>query len=130
MPKYFEKQVIYKALSELCRKYNISYGCESTGFGKELSEFLDKLSTETGTETNADVIRRMTNEQLAEFISRVEFGDFSAVYGVTFCDLCEKDGNSLNLDCDGCLRHWLDSPATDCFGILYETGGKDVENAD
>ncbi len=94
------------------------------------SESAEKQESEAQVETNADVIRRMTNEQLAEFISRVEFGDFSAVYGVTFCDLCQKDGNSLNLDCDGCLKHWLDSPATDCFGILYETGGKDVENPD
>lgn len=84
-----------------------------------------KTNTESKATTNADIIRRMTNEQLAEFISRVEIGDFSALdYGVTFCDICKKDGNSLNLDCDGCLRHWLDSPATDIFGLLYKAGEK------
>lgn len=74
--------------------------------------------------TNADVIREMTNEQLVEFIQSAGIGDLD--YAITFCDLCQKDGgNALNLDCNGCLRHWLDSPATDVFGLAY-SDGKDV----
>lgn len=77
--------------------------------------------------TNADVIRGMTTEQLFEFISDVEIGDLD--YGVTFCDLCKKDGgNSLHLDCDGCLRHWLDQSATEVFGLLYQPSGNTLQN--
>lgn len=85
----------------------------------------DDKNTPRKTETNADVIRRMDNNQLAEFISRVSIGDFSSdYYGVTFCNLCEKDGgNALGFDCDGCLKHWLDSPATDVFGLLDGISG-------
>lgn len=63
-------------------------------------------------------------------LSDVMIGDFSSNdYGVTFCDLCEKDGgNSLHLDCDGCLRHWLDQPATEVFGLLYQPGGNTLQN--
>ncbi len=56
--------------------------------------------------TNADRIRNMTNEELAEFLERFELGDID--YAVTFCDLCREGGNALNLDCSGCLRHWLE----------------------
>ncbi|MDE7156723.1 MAG: hypothetical protein K2O02_01975 [Lachnospiraceae bacterium] len=58
-------------------------------------------------ETNADRIRKMTNKELAELLERFELGDID--YAVTFCDLCKEDGNELNLDCSGCLRHWLES---------------------
>lgn len=57
--------------------------------------------------SNADRIRNMTNEELAEFLERFELGDID--YSVTFCDLCKEGGNALNLDCSGCLRHWLES---------------------
>ncbi len=72
-----------------------------------------------GDKTNADVIRQMDNNQLAEFLRSFELGDVD--YAVTFCDLCRKDGNTLNLDCDGCLKHWLDNPAEDVFGLLYNS---------
>ena len=38
--------------------------------------------------TNADVIRKMTDEQLYEFLSCWEQQDID--YAVTFCDLCEQ----------------------------------------
>ena len=66
--------------------------------------------------TNADVIRQMTNEQLARFIDTVEIGDLD--YSITFCNMCKGVGNVLNLDCDGCLRHWLNANAGDTFGLL------------
>lgn len=55
--------------------------------------------------TNADAIRAMTDEELAEFLITLKDGDID--YSVTFCSLCIEEGNALNLDCDGCLKHWL-----------------------
>ena len=56
--------------------------------------------------TNADRIRAMTDEELAEFISRIEIGDFGPqVYGKTFCDLC-----SGQYECDDCRLWWLQQP--------------------
>lgn len=55
---------------------------------------------------NADKIRSMTDEELADFIQRVQFGDFSNLdYGKTFCDMC--DGQ---YECDDCLKSWLKQP--------------------
>ena len=51
--------------------------------------------------TNADRIRSMTDEELANFIDRVEMGDFD--YSKSVCNLC--DGF---YDChDDCLLAWL-----------------------
>ena len=65
--------------------------------------------------TNAEKIRRMTTDELQELISAFECGDID--YSVTFCDMCEDSGNTLNLDCDGCLRRWLNSDADDYNGL-------------
>lgn len=55
--------------------------------------------------TNADHIRAMSDEELMEFISRVEIGDFNTSdYGKTFCGLCDFDS------CDECLLDWLQQP--------------------
>ena len=73
--------------------------------------------------TNADCIRRMSDEQLYEFLSEWECGDID--YSVTFCDLCNEAtkrgevGNVLNLDCDGCRKHWLQRDAVDYGGLMY-----------
>ena len=57
--------------------------------------------------TNADRIRAMSDEELAEFISRVEIGDFGALdYSKTFCDLCNGQ-----YECDDCRLWWLKQPA-------------------
>ena len=66
--------------------------------------------------TNADVIRNMTDEQLDDFLARFEEHDIS--YEITFCDFCKKGGNELNLDCDGCRKHWLQSDANAYNGLL------------
>ena len=57
--------------------------------------------------TNADKIRQMTDEELADFLEEVEMGDID--YSITFCDMCKEGGNALGLDCSGCLLHWLKS---------------------
>ena len=67
--------------------------------------------------TNADCIRRMSDEQLYEFLSEWECGDID--YSITFCDLCKQGGNELNLDCDGCRKHWLQRDAVDFGGLMY-----------
>lgn len=86
--------------------------------------------------TNADVIRNMTDDELYDFLSSWEYADID--YAVTFCDLCMNDkreggqGNELNLDCDGCRRHWLEEDADGFLGLngwLRHNGykGKEVE---
>lgn len=60
-------------------------------------------------QTNADRIRTMSDKELAEFLERFRFELGDIDYAVTFCDLCKEDGNELNLDCSGYLRHWLES---------------------
>lgn len=67
--------------------------------------------------TNADCIRRMSDEQLDEFLAEWECGDID--YSITFCDLCKESGNELNLDCDGCRKHWLQRDAVDVGGLMY-----------
>lgn len=57
--------------------------------------------------TNGDKIRSMTDEELAEFISRIQIGDFSNLdYGKTFCDLCNEQ-----YECDDCLKWWIKQQA-------------------
>ena len=56
--------------------------------------------------TNADRIRAMSDEELSEFISRIEIGDFGPqVYGKTFCDMCKGQ-----YECDDCRLWWLQQP--------------------
>lgn len=57
--------------------------------------------------SNADRIRAMSDEELSEFISRIEIGDFGPqVYGKTFCDMCKGQ-----YECDDCRLWWLQQPA-------------------
>ena len=57
--------------------------------------------------SNADRIRDMSDEELAEFISRIEIGYFGPqVYGKTFCDMCK-----VQYECDDCRLWWLQQPA-------------------
>lgn len=67
--------------------------------------------------TNADCIRGMNDEQLYDFLSEWECGDID--YSITFCDLCKQGGNELNLDCDGCRKHWLQRDAVEYGGLMY-----------
>lgn len=79
-----------------CKKY---YDCYDYNRADECEAYFPK--------TNADKIRNMTDEELADFIQRVQIGDFSNLdYGKTFCDMC--DGQ---YECDDCLKLWLKQPA-------------------
>ena len=53
--------------------------------------------------TNADRIRAMSDEELAEFIDRCEMNDID--YAKTFCDLCNGQ-----YECDQCRLDWLKQP--------------------
>ena len=55
-------------------------------------------------QTNADRIRAMSDEELAEFIDRCEMNDID--YAKTFCDLCNGQ-----YECDQCRLDWLKQPA-------------------
>ena len=54
--------------------------------------------------TNADRIRAMSDEELAEFIDRCEMSDID--YAKTFCDLCNGQ-----YECAQCRLDWLRQPA-------------------
>ena len=54
--------------------------------------------------TNADRIRAMSDEELAEFIDRCEMNDIDSAK--TFCDLCNGQ-----YECDQCRLDWLQQPA-------------------
>ena len=50
--------------------------------------------------TNADVIRSMNDEELADFLARIQDRDIETAR--TFCFLCKECGS-----CDGCMKWWL-----------------------
>ena len=54
--------------------------------------------------TNADRIRAMSDEELADFIDRCEMNDID--YAKTFCDLCNGQ-----YECDQCRLDWIKQPA-------------------
>lgn len=91
------------------RSISIGWKCESCqGFIDMRGEFHQhKEGPFMPPMTNADRIRAMSDEELAEFISRIEIGDFGPqVYGKTFCDMCKGQ-----YECDDCRLWWLQSPA-------------------
>ena len=55
-------------------------------------------------QTNAQKIRAMSDEELAEFIYRCEMSEID--YAKTFCDLCNGQ-----YECDQCRLDWLKQPA-------------------
>ena len=84
---------------------------EYLNLGWAIGDVLDTLESlralQPKVETNADRIRAMSDEELAEFISRIEIGDFGQqVYGKTFCDMCKDQ-----YECDDCRLWWLQQPA-------------------
>lgn len=84
---------------------------------KDIAYWMPIAASPSPKRTNADVIRSMTDEQLRDFISDVEIGDYDMHFAVTFCDLCEKGGNALDLDCDGCILHWLQQDSQIASGL-------------
>lgn len=90
------------------RSVSIGWKCESCqGFIDMRGEFHQhKEEPFMPPTTNADRIRSMSDEELSEFISRIEIGDFGQqVYGKTFCDMCKGQ-----YECDDCRLWWLQQP--------------------
>ena len=67
------------------------------------ADIFQKTYTEDNTKTNADRIRAMSDEELADFIDRCEMNDID--YAKTFCDLCNGQ-----YECDRCRLDWLQQP--------------------
>lgn len=92
-----------------CKAISIGWKCEScNGVIDMCGQFhAHKEETFMPPMTNADRIRAMSDEELSEFISRIEIGDFGQqVYGKTFCDMCKGQ-----YECDDCRLWWLQQPA-------------------
>ena len=64
------------------------------------ADIFQKTYTEDNTKTNADRIRAMSDEELAEFIYRCETSEID--YAKTFCDLCNGQ-----YKCGQCRLDWL-----------------------
>lgn len=58
--------------------------------------------------TNADKIRAMSEEELADFLDRWALGDID--YSKTFCDLCKGQQYDCHNDC---LLDWLKQEVKD-----------------
>ena len=67
------------------------------------ADIFQKTYTEDNTKTNADRIRAMSDDELADFIDRCEMNDID--YAKTFCDLCNGQ-----YECDRCRLEWLQQP--------------------
>lgn len=82
----------------------ISKNCPFPDTDHENCHFIDCCDFAVEQPTNADRIRAMSDEELAEFIDRCEMGDID--YAKTFCDLCNGQ-----YECDQCRLDWLQQPA-------------------
>ena len=85
----------------LTNNLEVNYPCSAACplYGDCVTAF--RKEQEQRVRTNADRIRCMSDEELAEFLDRWEMGDID--YSKTFCDLCEGQ-----YDChDDCWLDWL-----------------------
>lgn len=98
-----------------CQMWNIgnlhntdATNCQNHETVKESAAyFIGKIDGKSEKMTNGDMIRQLKDEDLAEFIGKIESGDFSSlVYGKTFCNMCNGQH-----ECDECRLWWLKQPA-------------------
>lgn len=85
--------------------YNIGYSSYNL---KTVLEFIDEYFeiVESDKHTNADRIRNMSDEELAEFLDIVGEDGISSQYADVPCDCCcEKT------ECSKCWKEWLQSEA-------------------
>ena len=68
--------------------------------------FRNRRSEQNKMITNADKIRKMSDDELNQFMSLVEV--WKIYYSTTSCDMCVEDENTV-IDCDGCRLNWLKS---------------------
>lgn len=67
---------------------------------------IHKFITESKPKTNADRIRNMSDEELAEFLDDVEGRGISYQYANLPCDCCYE-----KTECSKCWKEWLQSKA-------------------
>lgn len=84
--------------------YNTLDGCMVKEFGKICPLSNAATSIKEHRPTNADRIRAMSDEELADFIDRCEMSDID--YSKTFCNLCNGQ-----YECSQCRLEWLKQPA-------------------
>ena len=84
--------------------YEIIIKTDSHEHYKAAESFARRLIDHSKPMTNAQKIRAMSDEELAEFIDRCEMNDID--YAKTFCDLCNGQ-----YECDQCRLDWLKQPA-------------------
>ena len=63
--------------------------------------------------SNGDIIRAMSDEQLALFLNEYSSGDIDTTK--TFCNLCDREAN----DCDECTLWWVRNDCTLPQGLRY-----------
>ena len=84
--------------------YEIIIKTDSHEHYKAAESFARRLIGHSKPMTNAQKIRAMSDEELAEFIYRCEMSEID--YAKTFCDLCNGQ-----YECDQCRLDWLKQPA-------------------
>ena len=84
--------------------YEIIIKTDSHEHYKAAESFARRLIDHSKPMTNAQKIRAMSDEELAEFIYRCEMSEID--YAKTFCDLCNGQ-----YECDQCRLDWLKQPA-------------------
>ena len=84
--------------------YEIIIKTDSREHYRATEDFARRLIDHSKPMTNAQKIRAMSDEELAEFIYRCEMNDTD--YAKTFCDLCNGQH-----ECDQCRLDWLQRPA-------------------
>lgn len=86
------------------KEFEVIIKTDSKDHYKQAEEFSRKLIGHAKPQTNAQKIRAMSDEELAEFIDRCEMSEID--YAKTFCDLCNGQ-----YECDQCRLDWLQQPA-------------------
>lgn len=62
--------------------------------------------------TNAEYIRKMSDEELANFLDSVQIGDIDS--SRTFCDICDLEGG-----CNQCWQWWVKIDTKHPQGLEY-----------
>lgn len=74
-------------------------------YEKETAEMFLKAFEESGRKTNADMIRNMSDVELAEFLDVIEEDGISSQCTNLPCDCCRDK------ECSNCWKNWLQSEA-------------------
>nr|DAX01647.1 MAG TPA: hypothetical protein [Bacteriophage sp.] len=105
------QNIVTNTLASICTmadKHNIDRDSMLKYFADMLTAFAEAASIQNyeTNHTNADIIRNMSDEELAEFLDIVGEDGISSQYADVPCDCCcEKT------ECSKCWKDWLQSEA-------------------